>query len=190
MQHTTRETWLIAAVAELAPLFVAQAATIPTVQVSCGWPSRAALSRKRARLGECWPPECAADGRAHIFVSPVLADPLPTLVHELVHAAVGTAAGHRAPFKRLATALGLIGPMRVTSAGPELRVRLDALSATLGEYPHGILKPAVRTHKGSRLLKAECPCGAIIRVTAKLVDSPGLPTCACGEPFTLSPTPN
>ncbi|MCH3755961.1 hypothetical protein LZC13_10090, partial [Campylobacter coli] len=59
------------------------------------------------------------------FIRPDLAhapDAMPAqiaaiLAHELVHAAVGIAAGHGKAFKRVAVGLGLVGPMRATTPG-------------------------------------------------------------------------
>lgn len=199
MAYKHREAWLEAAVLALEPVFSevmaplykgddGQIHSIPPLRVSCGWPSRHATSRSRQRIGECWDVEDAADGKNHVFVSPVLEDPievLETLVHEIVHAVVGgSKVGHRAPFRRLALAVGLEGKMTATRAGSLLRDRLAAFSAALGEYPHGAITLKARKMKqGTRMLKAECPCGAIIRLTRKVIDHPGLPTCACGEAF-------
>lgn len=181
----TREAWLESAIAAFRPSFP----SLPSeLRVSVGFPSKGATSAKRRRIGECWDKVCAQDGHFHLFISPLLGDPvdvLATLLHELVHAAVGCKAGHKGPFKRLATSLGLTGKMTETVPGPELRERLNALLPTLGEYPHGALSFKAREKIGSRLLKAECDCGAVIRVTQKLVDFPGLPVCACGLAFHL-----
>lgn len=57
---------------------------------------------------------------------------LATLVHELVHTAVGTRVRHRAPFRRLALAVGLRGRMTATVAGPALG-NLAALRSLEGQ---------------------------------------------------------
>jgi hypothetical protein len=61
------------------------------------------------------------------------------LAHELVHATVGTAAGHGKPFKQCALKIGLQGPMRATTAGPEFRAWTEALIGRIGPYPAGFL---------------------------------------------------
>lgn len=177
-----RESWLESAVEELQAEF-SQLHTAEPVRVTCGFPSRSALGRRTRRIGECWDGTAAADNRAQLSITPLLADPvevLAVLVHELVHAAVGCEHGHKAPFKRVATDVGLEGKMTATVAGEGLRQRLNAIADRLGPYPHVALKPVVKERPGSRLLRAECPaCGTLIRVTQKVVDSPGLPFCAC-----------
>jgi hypothetical protein len=177
----TREDWLRAAVAQLRPAFLAQARPVPAVQVSIGFPSVGALARRRRRIGECWPPQASRDGLHHLFLSPLIAEPveiLATLVHELVHVAVGTPAGHGPLFRRLALALGLEGRMRETVAGPDLRLRLAGLAAALGAFPHaGLLADPGRRKQGTRLLKIACPaCGYTARTTAKWA-ALGLPVC-------------
>lgn len=185
MTHKLREEWLAAAVCEMRPWFADQGQPLPElIRVSCGWPSRGGLSAKKRSIGQCWNPIASADAATEVFISPVLADPvrvLDVLVHELVHAAVGVDKGHKGPFRTLATALGLIGKMTETKAGPELVVRLNVMSEILGKYPHAVLDAkAGRKAQGTRMLKAVCPaCGFTMRAAAKWVEY-GLPVCACG----------
>jgi hypothetical protein len=106
-----------------------------------------------------------------------------TLVHELCHAALDCEGGHGAPFKRLASAVGLEGKPTATHAGPQLEQRLNALCRQLGEYPHATLDIASRPRQGTRLLKCICPgCGYTARITRQWIKQ-GLPTCPCGEEF-------
>lgn len=184
--YTTREEWLGALTAALRPMFAAQGFPIPDkVRVSCSWPSRGGTSQSRKCIGQAWSPKCSADGTHETFLSPVLgtaADVGHVLVHELVHHAVGTEAGHKGPFRKLATALGLEGKMTATVAGKELAERLHALCAPLGDYPHAALDPkAGRKVQGTRMLKVECKdCGCVVRMTRKWLDECGAPHCACG----------
>lgn len=190
MNNTTRERWLQRAVKTLRPFVLSTGQlTLPdNIHMSVGFPSTRALSRKRPRIGECWRAEASADGFPHVFVTPLMSDGvdvLSCLIHELIHAS--GVYDHKAGFHRPAMALGLTGKMTSTVAGPELTERLNAVVAKLGPYPHSLLSAAVRPVKKqtTRLLKAECECGAIIRLSAKVVDDPGLPTCACGGDFEL-----
>jgi len=145
--HTapTREGWLLAAVAKLSPLFqAADAPKLPeNLKVSCGWPK----GGKDSRIGEYWPHGLCLDGKtAHIFISPALQDSvevLDVLVHELVHA-VHPKEKHGGDFKKLALRLGLTGRMKATVAGPELKVKLEAVAAELGVYPHAALQAKTR----------------------------------------------
>lgn len=185
--HATREEWLAAATEQFRPL-IGQFATVPAnVRVSCGLPSRGAFGAKKRTIGECWSPKNSADKVTEVFVSPTIDDPhevLGTLAHELVHAAVGVEAGHKAPFARVAKAIGLTGKMTATVVGDELRVKQEAMLGILGAYPHGRLDYSKRKKQGTRMLKVACPsCGYQIRTTQKWIDV-GLPTCVCGTPMT------
>ena len=123
MTHQTRESWLNAVAQGVAPLFEALDAPLPDrVRVAIGFTSRGA---KGKAIGECWDNRRSGDGHFEIFIRPDLAhapDAMPAqiaaiLAHELVHAAVGIAAGHGRAFKRVAVGLGLVGPMRATTPG-------------------------------------------------------------------------
>ncbi|MCK5942491.1 MAG: transcription elongation protein SprT [Planctomycetes bacterium] len=182
----SREEWLGRLVDALRPTFAEHGHPLPErIRVSCGWPSRSALSRKSQRIGEAWSQRCSDDGTHETFLSPVLADPIEVgavLVHELVHHAVGVEHGHRGPFRKLALSVGLEGPMTATTAGEELQERLHALSAVLGPYPHAKLSGAPgRKKQTTRMLKVACEaCGCIVRMTRQWLDQVGAPTCACG----------
>jgi hypothetical protein len=183
----SREDWLGRMVDSLRPTFAEHGRPLPErIRVACGWPSRSALSGKAKRIGEAWSHRCSADGAYETFLSPVLADPIEvgaTLVHELVHHAVGVEAGHKGPFRKLATAVGLVGPMRATTAGDALRERLHALAEQLGPYPHAALNGGEgRKRQSTRMLKVTCAaCGCIVRMTRQWLDTAGAPTCACGS---------
>jgi hypothetical protein len=181
----SREDWLGRMVDALRPEFAGHGYPLPErIRVSCGWPSRSALSGKAQRIGEAWSHRCSADGSHETFLSPALADPIQvgaTLLHELTHHAVGVEAGHKGPFRKLALAVGLTGPMRATSAGDQLAKRLHALVEQLGPYPHATLHGAGRRKQGTRMLKVTCPeCGCIVRMTRQWLYTTGAPTCACG----------
>jgi hypothetical protein len=182
----TREEWLGRLVDALRPTFAENGYPLPErIRVSCGWPSRSALSRKAMRIGEAWSHRCSGDGAHETFLSPVLADPIDVaavLVHELVHHAVGVEHGHKGPFRKLAVAVGLTGRMTATTAGDALRGRLHALAEELGPYPHAVLTGGDgRKKQSTRMLKVACDaCGCIVRMTRQWLDTVGAPTCACG----------
>ncbi len=180
----TREEWLVRATNELKPDFLETGSEIPEkVRVTCGWPSHGGRAKKRV-TGECWPSKKSGDEHFEIFISPTLAQPvevLGTLIHELVHAAVGLDAGHKKPFRDVAVALGLEGSMTATEVGEELEGRLHDLIAILGKYPHAEIDPTQKKIQSTRMLKIQCPsCGWMARTSKKWMEM-GLPTCACGE---------
>lgn len=182
----TREEWLNDLVNLLRPDFQDTGSEIPEkVRVTCGWPSRSARPSKNQRIGECWPASQSGDSHFEVFISPILSDPIEVgqvLVHELVHTAVGTKAGHKAPFRRVAVAVGLEGKMTATHAGEKLVERLHALTGKLGEYPHAKIDVnADKKKQGTRMLKLLCPgCGYLARTTQKWIEM-GTPTCMCGQ---------
>ena len=167
MTQSTREDWLRGAATRLRAIVEAQGASVPPIRVSVGWSSRLALSRRKRRVGECWPRETAGEDHAHVFVSPALAEPvevLATLLHELCHAALRQGTGHKAPFKRLAVACGLTGKMTATVAGPELAAALAALAAELGPFDHHRLDGRRDAKQSTRLRLWECQCEPPVKV--------------------------
>lgn len=183
----TREEWLLSAVNLLREDFNN---TIPEkIRVTCGWPSRGGRAEKKQVLGEVWPPKCSEDGHTEVFIAPTIGDgikALDTLVHELVHAAVGCDVGHKGEFRTLAKALGLEGKMTSTSAGETLLIRLQAIEKELGTYPHAKLTPINKKTQSTRMLKVICDsCGYLLRTSRKWADL-GVPTCVCGSTMSLS----
>jgi len=186
-----REEWLTTAITKLRPVFQEIGFSVPEkIRASCSWPSKSGLAQKKRRIGEAWSAKNSGDDTFEVFISPVLKDPLEvaaTLVHELVHCAVGLDAGHRGSFAICARAIGLEGKMTETVAGENLKSRLRTITDEIGPYPHAELKHSNATKKqGTRMRKVVCTdpdCGCICRMTAKWIDELGCPTCACGSPM-------
>ena len=154
--HTTRETWLLAAVDLLTPLFIAKGYVVPTCQVSCGF---ASTGTRSGHVGQCWSTNSASNELNQIFIAPTLKsayDVLDTLLHELVHAVDNCEHKHGKEFKKIALKLGMQGPMRSAEAGPELKVILIALLDQLGPYPHGHLKVSMRKPPRRDRPRAKC----------------------------------
>jgi hypothetical protein len=130
-------------------------------------------------IGECWAIEASSDRHAELFISPQLTEAariVDVLAHELDHATVGTVAGHGKAFKQCALAIGLVGPMRATTAGPEFAAWAETLFKRIGPYPAGYLTD--RPKQGTRMHKCECPaCGYIARVSQKWLSLAGPPIC-------------
>src|SRR6516164_5773919 len=172
-----RQQWLERAVEAMRNRFIGAGYTVPQkIRVSIGWPKRAASC---GAIGECWSTDASSDRHAELFISPELTEGrriLDVLAHELVHATVGTGAGHRKPFKQCALKIGLVGPMRSTTAGPEFTAWAEILFKRIGPYPAGFLIDTPK--QGTRLLKCECTaCGYIARVSQKWLTLSGPPIC-------------
>lgn len=148
---------------------------LPQVLVSTGFTgSRHGLKA----IGACWTPHV---GTQQIFISPIIChstEVLGTLCHELIHA-LHPKDGHKGSFKRTAKRIGLVGPMRSTTVGPELRLKLESIIERLGPYPHESLS-VNRPKQSTRMVKISCICGFTARCSSKWVEY-GLPTCVCGE---------
>lgn len=194
MQHTNRESWLLASLPRLrAMLEKAKAPAFPEPLISVGLPSKGGLASVRRRIGECWTEKSVrGGGRCTIFISPLLGNPvevLEVLLHELVHAAVGVKAGHGAPFKAVARGVGLDGPLRATHAGPTLRAELAQLAEELGTYPHDALthfKPSGKPQVCRQRLYVCDSCGQKIRAATDGLKA----THECGGTFILVPPRN
>ena len=190
--YDNRETWLLKSLPALRKLLTgAGAPEFPLPLISMGLPSKGALSGKR--IGECWTEKSSAsEKRCTIFLSPLLSDPvyiLATLVHELIHAAVGNKAGHGPAFKRVALGVGLEGKMRATVAGPVLKSKLLLLSQRLGPFPHDALKhfksPIKKQTTRQRLYVCD-RCGQKMRIasdTFKAIHMTLIDDKPCGGEF-------
>ena len=177
-QYQTRESWLLAAVDALRPLFKSQGHLIPNaIQVSCGF---ASTGLKSHHIGQCWSSQSSQNNINQVFVSPTLGDPvevLDTLVHELVHAVDDCKHKHGKEFKKIALSLGLKGPMRSAGAGPDLKLKLHELATQLGPYPHSqLMVRRVRRVSASRP-RAKCKqCGFEVPMLKKFLEY-GPPLC-------------
>jgi len=143
----TRELWLQNAVDMVEPIFKNKGYKIPKIQVSCGFPS---TGNKTKHIGQCWGRSSTSDGVNQLFISPILDEPvqvLDTLVHELVHAIDDCIHHHGPEFKKIATDVGLQGPMREASAGPWLKEHLIGIAKQLGKYPHSKINLAHSSSK-------------------------------------------
>lgn len=183
-----------AAVSLLSPLFHSISRPLPPVHVSCGWPAVGGTRRKRRVIGECWERKMSKDGVNHIFISPLLDEPisddegggvLETLTHELCHAVDDGESKHGSGFRKIATAIGLEGKMTSTHAGEDLVLEFKRVMEELGPYPHARLNIELREKQSTRMKKVECPCcGYAVRTTRKWLEI-GLPSCPFGTEMEL-----
>lgn len=165
----TREEWLNLVLHDhLAPLLAQHGATVPPdCRVSIGFPGGGSA---RKRIGECWPRSRSTNGVNEIFINPIVSDPqamVETLLHEAIHAADDCKSGHKGFFRKTALAVGLVGKMTATSAGPALAAWIADVLARVPAYTGGALSLDGRKKQATRMLKHKCAdCGAIWRASA------------------------
>ena len=162
MKIINREQWLTKVAKELERLFKRVGApTLPAYRVTCGWPSRKALTRKNKTIGQCFPASLSMDKTVELIVSMYIDDELDAaqiIAHEMIHASVGSEAGHGKPFRDVAIRIGLEGKMTATTAGPEFIKWITPVLEKIGKYPHAKVDAAGATRKqGTRMIKVACP---------------------------------
>ena len=156
-----RETWLNELAALMAPRFEELGHPLPKFRVAVGWTGAGKVSFVGV---ECWHSSRSADGVFEIIIAPIIDDSMrvaDNLAHELIHAAVGFDCGHKGDFKKMALALGLVGPMTATTAGPEFIAWATPFIEKLGKIPHAriILNPAAGEGEAEGGEAAEAPAG-------------------------------
>lgn len=200
--HTTRESWLLAAVEELRPIFAERIAALNAtikdeakqlpaevpaeIQISVGWTSGKATTRT---LGVCHS-KASSDDVHSIFIAPTMESAtqiLGVLVHELVHAIDDCQHGHTGPFRRIAKAMGLEGQMTATTVGEGLEPVLAEIAARLGSYPHKRLVVAPKGAGSGRMVKVACSDGVLcddysFYTTRKWIDAYELKCPICQSP--------
>ena len=149
------------------------------IRVTCS------LTHSKKAIGEHWNDRLSEGGFDEILISPFISKSvqvLGVLIHELVHAVVGSQEGHNNVFRKCAIAVGLTGKMTATTESEWLERELEKWIEVNGEYPHKkLLEPSNKKKQSTRLLKAECPTGGEykFRITRTIVDNYGLPECPC-----------
>ena len=179
-----REEWLTAMARNIEPHFIRAGFPMGKYRATCGFPSRGARAQRRRTIGQCYSSTCSSDEHSEIFIHPQVADSLRAagvLVHEMIHAAVGTECGHRGAFVRLANLLGMTGKPTECMPGELLNDTLTEIIALVGAYPHSTLTVTPQTRQTTRMLRVKCgDCGCVVRMTRKWLDESGAPTCGCG----------
>ena len=168
----TREQWLLKLAEGLEKtVFSDAAAELPKYRVTCGFPSKRGLAAKKRTIGQCWSPKASNDDTTEIIISITQDEPMTVagvLAHEMVHAAVGTEAGHGPIFRRLALAIGLTGKMTETTETEAFKHRVQPILDEIGEYPHAKLDASQRKKQSTRMVKAACSdCGYTVRLSRK-----------------------
>ncbi len=193
-KYETREQWLRDAAQKLKGLIDAhlgkqygdaadcpgQPLNLEKVAVSSGLPKYSPAST----IGQCWSEECTEDKTRHIFVCPTIEEDmtvLGVLLHELVHAGVGTKCGHKGEFRRVARAVGLEGKLTATVVNPEstLHEQLRLIISSLGSYPHSPLKLKKRPKKppsgGWVKFRSTTQHDYILKISPRSLDLYGIP---------------
>lgn len=184
-KRETREAWMMAATEIFRPRFLEHGFPLPdVVRPSMGFPSK---MRGGKVVGQCH--FTADDLNPQVFVSPTQGDELDilaTLLHELIHSALGPGVGHAGDFVRLAKLWGFSAPWTSTpmEKGGELDLYLQSVAKVLGPIPHSkiTLVQKIKRIQGTRLRLWECSCGIKVRVARDEFKA----TCGlCQSPFTL-----
>tara|TARA_R100000808_G_scaffold10580_1_gene27978 strand:- start:1046 stop:1645 length:600 start_codon:yes stop_codon:yes gene_type:complete len=174
---TKREEWFNASLPILDDMVFKPAGySIPdNIQIGVGTMG----SGREKAIGKCWSSSSCKNGTIQIFISPHIDGSeflslshrvLDVLCHEIVHAIDGNQNGHKAPFRKIAIAIGLEGKMTATIGGDRLNALLSDIIKQIGEYPHATLTPARQKKQTTRMIKAECEdptCGWSFRASAK-----------------------
>jgi hypothetical protein len=211
-KYQARETWLAEAAQQLYPKFEQIGFKLPVFRIGVGFGPTGARKESTKILGVTLHTSIAADNINEVWISPENADSiqmLETMVHEMIHVATNLNTGvpgnvHGGTFAEAATRIGLEGPLTATHAGPDLRMDLELIAASLGRYPGALVDTSrlkarvpvgpdgrpVRASSGpktqnTRMVKLvcsdnECPCGGYtVRTTRKWIEV-GLPSCPSG----------
>jgi hypothetical protein len=159
----------------------------PKIWISVGRPNK-----RQHAIGICHPMYQSDDGGTHIFIHPVMDDPIRVggiVAHELCHAALDCEGGHGAAFQKLATAMGLVagpGPKKgkrtwtATMEGPMFIAMMEGVVARIGPYPHAALRANDRRKPRlpQRLIKVICPeCRFAFWSSAKWLKKVHHPVC-------------
>jgi hypothetical protein len=184
-----REEWLTQLSQMVLPVF--KSWNMAPFRVTCGWPCKGGIARRRKVVGECHALESSKGGVHEIFISPALDQPLEvagTVCHEMAHVAAGIKAGHGQGYRKVCKSVDLTkGSPTNASPGPVLTDRLHRIVESLGDYPHMALVPVVKLVKRPKtaVTLACLNCGCRVRISLKWLDEVGPPMCGCGGSMNL-----
>jgi len=142
-------------------------------------------SRKTKVLGQCYSPECAADGKTnHVFLNPRMNDNIViigAIIHEVIHAVIGIDKKHGAAFKSAMAICNLTGKATSTKLNEAGLEWAKKIITRYGDYPRPSFTGAAIKKQTTNLIKAQCPsCGYIIRLTNKWIEF-AHPQCPSGN---------
>ena len=163
-----RETYLEVAKIEISKLFKSKGYTfkakdLKEIKVTTSFPTMGGQGAS-APIGLC----CYEyNSNTEILISPVLGGKtidesvqvLQVLTHELVHAYLGAGFGHGAKFKKIATALNLVGKMTATVAGEDFTKWAKEIIKKIGKFPHEKFDISGKKKQTTRMVKVICDSG-------------------------------
>lgn len=165
----SRDVWLAEFIRLARPKFAAAGKPIPqNVRAAICPPHR----NKMRYIGLCWSDAVSEDNGREIWITAGETHPVRVagiLVHELCHAALPHGVKHGKPFKALATALGLEGPMRATTEGARFKMLWADALAALGPLPAARFTAGAavdfRVQRTPKATNVACPhCGFVAKV--------------------------
>lgn len=147
MSRRTREGWLADAVRALRPYFRQKGYPLPPkIAAMCGFAVDGNLAQADDNLtvAQCWGSGHSPDGTAFIFISPIQKGEtkvVGSLVHELIHLAIGIDRDHdSAEWRNAMKVFGMTGRPAACTPSRKTRDELMAIVGPLGPYPHAGFK--------------------------------------------------
>ena len=200
MQQVTREEWLQRANDIFrVELFKPAGYDLPEdVQITVGWPLGYRSSSKMQTVGQTFERKASSARVNEIILNIKMGstseDPkeirkntlkvLEVAVHEGAHVIDDCQHGHGPVFRKIATSVGLCGPMRATQATDKLKqFFIDKVISEIGEFPHRALTASGKK-QGTRMLKVTCyhGCGFQFYTSRKQLNDINYVEChGCGE---------
>ena len=139
MKTQNRELWLTRLAKELERLFkTAGAPKLPAYRVTCGWPSRKALTRKNKTIGQCFDKSCSKDKTTELIISMYIDKPLDAAQSPELDCPVAASAREQTPCP---TEGNRMNPARMPPQGLDLRARVHrpqlhrAVRTSAGKQP-------------------------------------------------------
>ena len=183
--NSERIQWLERAYAKIRSTLVQEAPE--TCLLTIGFPySRAGGDKGAKAIGQCWHGWTKGEGSfvtIHPCLFPDAIKILSTMAHEVIHTALPPEAGHRKPFAKIASRIGLVGKMTETVPSPELLAKLGVIATELGPLPDGEGDVQhIAKKQTTRQRKWTCPgeCKQIIRAAT---DELNVICGKCKRPF-------
>lgn len=189
-----RTSWLEEAYGVVRREFVPQAPPVNQVNLIPAFPHRGARPGPRQVLGiasdrllEGVDRRCSKAVEIHLRAFADLIGCLATLLHEMIHLAVGVERGHRAAFQVLARRVGLKAPFTTANPSKSLTVRLRDILGEIGPPPPGWADLDPPRHRGC--WRYACRCERPQRFSSYGRHPVDVACPYCGRRFTITSSP-